>query len=295
MPYLNLYRVVEVALILKEREKKEDAAMSNRGKMLLLSMFAAIAIALIFGRERLFRDARSPRVETPSVQAAGEDVITVHYHERKPFNISSVDGVYGLCADPLRLAFEKAGVRYRWRQTPSKRQMEILKQNRGRDCFLGWFKNPAREKIAKYSLPIYQDKPAVALARSNNPDVRTGVSLKMVLSNPSLVLLKKDGYSYGKMVDALIEETRPNQVITTADNVGMLHMIRARRADYFFISKEEADELIIASGFPDTDFKYVRFSGMPMGEKRYILFSKMIEDDVVARVNEAIRESDHNH
>ncbi len=262
--------------------------MGKRVKMLLPCACAAVVLALVFGRGWIFRES-PPRSGPPMVQPASDNVITVHYHERKPYYITSGDGVYGLCADPLRLAFERAGIRYRWRRTPPKRQMEILRKNQGGDCLLGWFKNPARERIVKYSLPIYQDKPALVLARSTNPRVRTGVSLKEMLADPGLVLLKKDAYSYGKMLDALIEEARPRREITTVDNIGMLKMIRAGRADYFFISEEEADELVRVSGFPDTDFKYIRFSGMPMGEKRYILFSKNIEDELVERVNEAIR------
>ncbi|MCP4686500.1 MAG: amino acid ABC transporter substrate-binding protein [Desulfobacterales bacterium] len=277
------------AFLESKKIKNRNESMGKRGKMMVMGACTAIVIILIFGRELVFRSDLPSRFEPPPVPTAEDQVITVHYHERRPYYITTGEGVTGLCADPARLAFEKAGIPYRWRQTPPKRQMVILKQNQGKDCLLGWFKNPAREKIARYSPPIYRDKPTLALARADNPRVQSGGILKALLSNPDLLLLKKDGYSYGAYVDALLEENKPRWEATAASNVGMLNMIHSGRADYFFISEEEADELIDVSGFPDADFKYIRFSDMPMGEKRYILFGKQIEDEVVEKVNEAIR------
>jgi hypothetical protein len=69
----------------------------------------------------------------------------------------------------------------------------------------------------------------------------------------------------------------------------MLQMIQAGRADYFFISQEEAEVLIAASGSPPKHFKYIRFIDMPKGNKRYIMFSPLIEDEIISEINTVIR------
>ena len=68
----------------------------------------------------------------------------------------------------------------------------------------------------------------------------------------------------------------------------MINMILARRADYFFISEEEADALIPKAGLNKADFKYIRFLNMPTRLKRYILFSRQVEDELVEKLNAAI-------
>lgn len=252
-------------------------------------------VSLLFARPFIFRDTSPPSRQTSVVPPPADEVITVHYHERVPYYVTGPYGVYGLCADPLKKAFKGAGIPFRWQKTPAKRQLDILKENRGRECILGWFKNPEREKFAKYTLYIYQDKPAMALARADNGEITSGKSLEETLSNPHLVLLRKDGYSYGRFVDEKIAELNPKQEITTAENIGMLKMIHSKRADYFFIAEEEAEELIISSGLPETDFKRVKFSNMPEGNKRYILFSRKVEDEVIEKINKAIRKYVHGN
>jgi hypothetical protein len=168
-----------------------------------------------------------------------------------------------------------------------------LKANRGRDCLLGWFKNPERETFARYSIHIYEDKPTIALALAGNGKILADRPLADTLLSADLTLLRKKGYSYGRYIDALISKLLPRQDMTDAENVGMLKMIHSRRADYFFISEEEAHGLTTTSGLPQDDFKFVRFTDMPTGNKRYLLFSKKVAVEEVARIDAAIRKYIH--
>jgi len=225
---------------------------------------------------------------TAALCMADCSVITVRYHERVPYIKTTPDGVEGLTGTPVSLAFKKAGIPFIWKKTPSKRQIKVLKDNSGCDCLVGWFKNPDREKFAKYTHHIYQDKPQIALARADNGKLQNGISVDSVLSNPGLKLLVKDGYSYGSYLDARISRQKPVIDRSTTENVNMLKKIHFRRGDYFFISPEEADGLIESSGLPKEDFKYIMFSDMPEGEKRYILCSQKVEDEVIEKLNTAI-------
>jgi polar amino acid transport system substrate-binding protein len=244
-------------------------------------------IGVVFGRSFIYKTTPSDLIQTqilPSEQDSG-DAFIVHYHERRPYYFSDDKGVQGLCVDPLKQALDKAGIPFKWAHTPSKRQLEIIKQNKGRDCVLGWFKTPEREVFAKYSRAIYQDLPAIALARADNPNIHSPMRVEDVLSNNNLVLLKKDGYSYGAFLDNQIASLVPRHKITSANNNKMLEMIRIGRADYFFIAKEEADILIGALDIPKDTFQYIHFSNMPSGNKRYVLFSHQVEDALIEKIN----------
>jgi polar amino acid transport system substrate-binding protein len=259
-------------------------------KTLLIGLVGlGLVAAALFGRNIQVGEISSQIFRPSSSNTSDETLIVVHYHERKPYYETLPDGVRGLCADPLKLVFEKAGVSFRWEKTPPKRQLEILKHNPGRNCFLGWFKTPERKIFAKFSLYIYQDKPTIALARSDNDKISSGRSLKDILSNQNLVLLRKDGYSYGKYIDEQIGKIKPATEITSTDNLGMLQMIQSGRADYFFIAQEEAEVLIDVSGALPKDLKYIRFTDVPKGNRRYIMFSPLIEDEFISRINTAIR------
>jgi ABC-type amino acid transport substrate-binding protein len=214
--------------------------------------------------------------------------INLLYHERPPYAETSGPAVKGLTASPSASAFDKAGIQFKWALTPSKRELQIIQENQGCDCSVGWFKNPDREKFALYTSALYQDQPQIAIARANNDKIQSGRKVADVLTNPDLTLGVKDGYSYGKFLDDQIAAANPKKDVTTAENTNMLEKVRKGYNDYFFMAPEEADDLIRVSGFRKEDFKYITFSDMPNGEKRYIICSKRVGADVVEKLNQAL-------
>lgn len=210
------------------------------------------------------------------------------YHERPPYAQTSGQGATGLTASPAGSAFEKAGLPFQWVLTPSKRQLLAIQENQGCDCSIGWFKNPEREAFALFSIPIYQDKPQIAIARADNDKIQSGKTTSEVLSNPELVLGIKDGYSYGQFLDGQIATIKPTTDVTTAENTNMLLKVHEGRNDYFFLGPEEADSLIVTAGLPPEDFKYVTFTDMPQGEKRYVICSQRVGQEVMDQLNQAL-------
>jgi len=262
----------------------------------LLIPFLCIIIAVIalYARSLIPHGSSSLTLIKPSDQPISADVITIHYHERPPYYSSGPLGVYGACSDPAKLVFKKADIPFRWEKTPASRQLDILKDNKSRDCLIGWFKNSEREKFAKYTHFIYQDKPTIALARADNYNMKSGRTLEEVFQNDNLTLLRKNGYSYGPYIDTKISTLKPNQIMTNSKNIEMIKMIHSRRADYFFISEEEAVELTASSGLLKTEFNVIKFKNTPEGNKRYLLFSKRVEDKVIEKINKAIKKYVHN-
>ncbi|MBF0389386.1 MAG: transporter substrate-binding domain-containing protein [Desulfamplus sp.] len=235
----------------------------------------------------------SPIKTLPNTDNTAKDqniAITIHYHEKPPYYITGDLDVYGLCADPVKEIFKQAGIKFRWEKTPAKRQLEIIKENHARDCGLGWYKTSERETFAKYSLPIYQDRGVIAVKKRDNPKkIMSNRPIEEILSNRELTLLLKSGYSDGQFIDDQIAKLNPKRIVTTIEPIGMLKMISLGRADYFFIAEEEAEALTATSGLPKDEFEFIRFSDMPEGNKRYLIFSKMVEDELIEKINKAIQ------
>jgi hypothetical protein len=253
-------------------------------------MVALLLLGACSGEDKDDEKEEQPPAPTETTAPAdtGSDVITLHYHERVPYMETTDTGVSGLTATPATIAFEQSGVAFQWALTPTNRQLEIAQANTGRDCFLGWFKNPDRELFARFTLPLYQDRPMAALALATNENVGSGRTVEESLTDATITLLVKDGYSYGTFLDGKIAEYNPIRETTTVENIDMLEMLHAERADYFFIAPEEAEALIAASTFPAEDFKLIEFSDMPPGNYRYIMCSFQVEEAEIEQLNAAI-------
>ena len=259
--------------------------------MVVIACAAAVILTLATRSEIYERHAPKPSV---SVRPADEQPqsleITVHFHTRRPFYMSDGDRVYGLVAEPIAQAFETAGIPYHWQETPARRQLDIIEKNEDLSCAAGWFKTRERESYARYSMPIYQDKPFVALTRADNEFLaETESSLERVLRERRLKLLVKEGYSYGQFIDERLQALAPRLITTTAENWNILKMIENYRADYSFMTEEEARDLLMSPETKPTIFKIVRFSDMPAGGKRYIICSQKVGEDIIARLDAEIR------
>jgi polar amino acid transport system substrate-binding protein len=225
-------------------------------------------------------------IATPVAQAG--EALTLYYNERPPYLVtrSTPDKVVGLTADPAVQAFVGAGLAPRWTAMPSTRQLVTLRESTEPACAVGWFKNPDREVAFKFTKAIYRDKPTVALARGNFAPASK--KLAEVVHQAGLRVLVKDKYSYGPWIDALMARARPQTVVTTEENVQMVRMIAGQRADIMFTSQEEAQYLVAQSAVGPSAVKILQFDDVPPGEKRYLMCSRNVSDDIIGRLNNAI-------
>ena len=215
--------------------------------------------------------------------------VTLHYNERPPYLVSKDGQLTGLTGTPAVAAFKAAGVAFTLKSSASARQLALIKENLAADCGVGWFKNEEREGFGKFTVPIYQDKPQIAITAAKDTKVKEGASLESILGDKSITLLVKNGYSYGKTLDAMIAKLQPKTTAVTVENVQMLQMIQAERADFMFVAPEQADGLIAAASVNPVEFRKVHFSNAPNGENRYLLCSKSVSDEIIAKLNKAIK------
>lgn len=260
---------------------------------ILGGIFIVVLATVFFERTVVYstetRSAVSASAHLPNATPA-DDIIVVYYHERRPYYVTTPNQVHGLIADRVNWVFKEAGIPFVWRKAPAKRQLEIIRNSERSACAVGWYKTPDREVFGKFTLPIFIDTPTMAIARADNDQILSGEALDRTLSNRRLRLLRKDGYSYGRFIDNGIKQYAPREIVTTAENLSMVKMIHTHRADFFFISKEEAEDVILCSDLPRKDFRVVSFSDMPHGNKRYIICSPRIEEMMLLRLNRTIKD-----
>lgn len=243
-------------------------------------MKGAIAFALM---------AMLPMTALISSSVQATETITLHFYERPPYMIKRGTEATGLTANPAQAAFTQAGIAFEWALTPAKRQLRLIKESTGLDCGVGWLKNPEREAFGKFSRPIYQDKPAVALVR---PDFKpAGETLAEVLADPNLRVLMKSGLTYGKYVSmqTKIAQAKINSV--TVEQPMLIRMISAGRSDLMFSTEEESEMSVTSGETGPNSLKVLKFPDIPPGETRHLLCSKKISDATMAKLDAAIEKA----
>ncbi len=208
--------------------------------------------------------------------------LEIVFEERVPYIQKTNSSINGLVATPAIKALDATKINYILKEKPSKRHLYEIQANKKPICALGWFKNPAREKFAKFTLPLYQDYSMGIIARKDRKTDFTNISIDNLLKN-NYKILTKASYSYGKFLDNKLEEYKITKKEVYTDNENMLLLIEKKRADFMFISKEESTLLFQKNQYKDISFYDIK--GMPKGNKRYLICSKKVDDNIINKIN----------
>lgn len=220
--------------------------------------------------------------------------LVLYYQEQRPYQMSYQDDVHGLVADNVTLAMNNADIDFIWEEVPIARQLALIKGNTIKSCAVGWLKTPEREDFAKFTLPVYQDKPHVVVTRADNEVLTSGISLERLLDHLHLRLLVKSDYPFTPVLGTALKDKNALLTPTTTDNYSMLKMIHNHRADYCFMPEEEVADLLLFSNLNKADFKIVHIIDMPRGNNRYLLCSKKVNDEIIGRLDRAIEKTVFN-
>lgn len=213
--------------------------------------------------------------------------IKLYYETREPYAYLAPDGsVSGSIATNVAQAFNEAGISYEWVTTPFKRQLQQLEANAEPACGLGFFKTVEREKIGKFSHAVYMDKISVMLAHKNFRPAE-GMGLFDAMSIKGARMLRKEASFYGAFVEDVVRKSNPSLVVTTAAPRNMALMIAASRADFMLVTIDEAKYLM--ENLPESDGLHIfKPVDMPPGQRRYLLCSNSVPDEVLKRFNRAM-------
>ena len=217
------------------------------------------------------------------------DKIIFYYFQRPPYYFTGPDGnPDGLILKPVVDHLKKAPFEVSAIEVRSDGILHRIKANKRKECSIGWFKNPDRTKYAKFTKPIYVNRPLVVLTTLNHKkEFKAMSTLGDIFRQKDLKRGVVANFSYGSYVDDLSKKLKP-QTIASNDQVHMIKMLLGRRFSYMLIAPEEVEELIRASGEDKNSFYLFSPGGMPEGNSRYILCSKMVSNKEINTLNQIL-------
>lgn len=222
---------------------------------------------------------------------AQADALKILYAEQSPYTVTMgrghVGGVVGARATDI---LERAGIAFDWVLMSAERQLKTIKSNRQPFCAVGWDKTPERAEYGVFSKSIYQDKPTIALVRSDNEKVRGHDTLASLLADKTLIFGAEYGHSYGEFVDAQISQLKPKTVTTAQDANGLFLMMTGRRFDYILISGDAVKATLGETNIPTSDISTVEFSDLPKGKDRAFMCSQSVPIEIIDALNSSIND-----
>lgn len=225
---------------------------------------------------------------TTAVQSAKLDVLYIEY---PPYYTSTPDGdLEGIIVDIVRRVFERAGVSCTYTGLPSKRVISRMQQG-APVASLGWFKTAEREMFAKFSLPVYLNKPVgILMLREEAHRFSRYHSIKELVASKQFKIGRIDGHSDGEYLDSILVDHGDRTVWVAADEVRLIKMLKSRRFDFIMLPPEEMGVLTRSAGYPIEDFVMKPMSDIPNGNARHIMYAKTIDDGLIKRIDDAIVE-----
>ncbi len=187
--------------------------------------------------------------------------------------------------------FRRAGVKTEYKSLPAKRILKSIQNNQKPIASLGWFRTKKREAYAKYTRPIYVNKPLVMVCLKESEQLfEKYETLRDVLNDKQFTLGHIQGYSYGDVVDALINEHAVNTLEIVGTQTLLMGMLGARRLSYILFAPEEIKAVAESAGINTNDLSFLQLNDIPYGARRYIICSRAVSDDIIEKLNQAILE-----
>jgi polar amino acid transport system substrate-binding protein len=229
-------------------------------------------------------------VLTGASLASAENHVSILYINYPPYYVNEGDEPKGVLISKVKNLMEKAEFKADFSCYPSKRILDAIRHGE-KVASIGWFKTKERESYARFSLPIYTNK-AVGVFALDEVGKKLSVfsSLKSIMESRQFKLGLISGHSEGKYIDELVT-LHPAQVsMVNGCQVQLLKMLKARRFDFILLPPEEVDTLTKEARF-DKKYVLLEMDDIPEGNKRYIIYSKSIPQELIDKVNDAILES----
>ena len=164
--------------------------------------------------------------------ASAQSLLMV-FRDKPPYSFMDGGVAKGFLLERTRRVLSAAGVEAQFQEMPPKRLFFEIEKNEQAICSFGWYKIPEREKFARFSVPLHQDKPHVVLVGPGSVGaVRKHGTLKELMADSTLVMAVADGVSYGPELDQLILKFAGKVDRSLQSPLHVVKKVAARRADH---------------------------------------------------------------
>ncbi|MFH1914277.1 MAG: transporter substrate-binding domain-containing protein [Pseudomonadota bacterium] len=222
----------------------------------------------------------------------GETLLVVHLEFPPYYYTTSTGRPEGFLLRKTANILRLAGITPEFQSMPAKRILQAMHSDEP-VCSIGWFRTPEREQFAKFSRPIYQNKPLEVLHLARNADLfREKLTLADILVDPAISMGALEGYSLGAAVDEAIAGARQGMGRVNGNYAQLVRMLAMERFLCILVAPEEKDSLIRVNGLHPEIFTSRPLPDIPLGNVRYLMFSRGMPDSVIARIDLVIETMD---
>ncbi len=226
---------------------------------------------------------------TQPVQALASSDLIISYLNRPPYYHTQDGQPRGLLIERVQRILEQAGLSASFREMPAGRILHNVEHNLEKQCSIGWFKNPERQRFARFSLPIWKDSPWMVLTTS-------GLASKIgrhkrfadLFADQELTWITISGFSYGTVIDQLRQDLNPITIDISSSQIVLPQLIQRGRASYMVLCQEEFAPLLASANLEESDFALLTMSDAPDGNQRYLMCSHAVPAETVETLNRAI-------
>jgi polar amino acid transport system substrate-binding protein len=226
---------------------------------------------------------------TASGLAISAQPLHISYIEKPPYYYTDPQGQpRGFMIERVRQVMELAGVDFRLESKPPSRALHELRHEPAGNCSIGWFKTAEREGFARFSLPVYYDRPLIAAALpARAAELGKTNGLAGMLALPGVRVGAVASYSYGDAVDQMLAPLaeRVDRAPTPSSNFSKLV---AGRFDFAIFNTEDLDYLV--SQAPELGPRVARINlpDVPPGKPRHLMCSLTVDAALIQRFDQAI-------
>lgn len=217
------------------------------------------------------------------------ETLDILYFEYPPYYHRLEDGqASGIIIDIARRVFAMARVEPKFHFVPSKRILHDMQIGLP-VASLGWFKTPEREEFARFSRPVYVNRPVGVFFLSEKEKLfRPYETLEALMASGKFTIGRVAGLSDGPEIDALLAKYPDRIVDVTADSIRLVKMLETGRFDFFLLPPEEIDVLLQEAQASPEDFALKTMTDIPQGNCRYIMYSKAVDEALIRKIDDAI-------
>lgn len=225
----------------------------------------------------------------PTMATALAEPITLFYENRAPFTYIQAGELLGVEGKSAADAFKAAGYEFTLSEAPGARQIEWIGRNIDPSCAVGIYRTAEREKLGKFTLPIYTKQSKILVVRADNRKINSFRSWSEVLENPLVSVVMRNGYSYGEKLDAMLARAKARVKRLPAESRERVRLILEGTTDGAIFTPIEAEYQIKQFGDEGKALIMMRFPDSPPPEPSYIYCSKSVDDKILDKLNEYIK------
>lgn len=214
--------------------------------------------------------------------------LTIAWRDKPPHQYVENGVEKGILFDLAKRVFLEANIPARFTEEPAKRIWNNFANATHNYCSFGWYKIPERENLVQFSTVFYRDLPhTLVVGPAAIAQVKSHKDLKTLLDDDQLRLAIVDGVSYGVALDAMLKTAKNKIIRSSASPMVMARMIKANRASYMLIDREDWDYLKSKDSRLEGNIQ-IDMPDMPAGIDRYIVCSRGVSIERMQSINKAL-------